>query len=523
MNIVDFIHTYYITIVCTMLVIVHVVIISVLTSIPFPSFEHTALYVLFAKNSTSISISYACTFALSSVLLVDILCELKKVLLGKYGSFDIEDDKENVLSKVAVFVKKLKYPRSMYSSAVSDTDTVTTASATSKYSDIYDGTYYVYYEEKSLLYANLFMVLSFLIPSGMMLFTTSPYLKCIYFCSISQLTFLIFVGWLNIAMNKIHNIKPYTLFLFVQIFFFSIERMRDIMLSFYGGDAQSHFIVALVLRAPLYIQFMLSLSYIGLYVYGRGIKMNADKHHLMFSFVKFVNRTSDCLLSHNLIYIYISLGALTSQVIFPYDNNENRNHRNESINHIVSLNWVFVVYLVLVVTKRSRSKTEELEKAYSELNKLNNKLSQEKHQYERTLCNMVPPSIAYELNAGRMVEPRFHKNCCIFVSKMVGFDKFSSTSTPIQVFRAVDKVYHVMDNCLEQFPTLNKIESKSDSYLVVAGLQLEIQPDPKDDTDRCNMLLDFVLFSFLVQDIVRYIFCVCFFQHIKVISLSNYL
>jgi hypothetical protein len=239
MDVFAFLRTYHICIVCAILIVVHVVVILVLTLVPFSSFQNDPLYRIFSERGGSMSITYACTFALSIVLLIDVLCELKKTLIGQYGSLNVDD---NVLSKVAVFVKKIKYPRMIYSSAVSDNDTVTTASI----SDTNENTYYVYDQGTNYLYlyANLFMIISFMIPSGMMLLTTSHNLKCIYYCSISQLNILIFAAWLNISiMRSLHplfNAKLHMLLSFSQMLCFSIEKTRDILLSFYGGNGDVH-------------------------------------------------------------------------------------------------------------------------------------------------------------------------------------------------------------------------------------------------------------------------------------------
>jgi class 3 adenylate cyclase len=57
-----------------------------------------------------------------------------------------------------------------------------------------------------------------------------------------------------------------------------------------------------------------------------------------------------------------------------------------------------------------------------------------------------------------------------------------------------------MDTCLQQFPTLYKIETRGDAYVVVGGLDIGMDTD---DSYSNEMLSDFVMFSFLVQDIVR--------------------
>lgn len=54
-----------------------------------------------------------------------------------------------------------------------------------------------------------------------------------------------------------------------------------------------------------------------------------------------------------------------------------------------------------------------------------------------------------------------------------------------------------MDTCLQQFPTLYKVETRGNGYVVVGGLDIGI------DTNANETLSDFVLFSFLVQDIVK--------------------
>jgi len=419
----------------------------------------------------------------------DIICRSKREKFHASNSTGDTND-NSIMSRMVVFVEKLKY-RSR-NSLVSDTATTSSETQTI---DVNDGSIsFVYHQEGTvLLITNAFMIGSFMVFSSMMLLASGPEMKCILYASAVHIQYIVFIASLNVMFREITNIPYFTPLLLWQFIFFCAEKTRNIMFTFYGGNSKSQFIEALIVRTPSYIFGMLGFCYCVIYYYGKRYKnWDYKKHRFMFEFMRHA-RHKPALLYHSFVIIYLVVAVTLCVTLFPFDKALS-DFRMETLPHMEAVNVIFVVYLVFVVTKNTRRKTEILEDAFRDLRDLNNIVIQEKLQYERTLCNLVPSSIAYDLCSGTNVEPRYHKNCCIFVSNIEGFDQFSVTSSPLQIFRTVDRLFHVMDTCLQQFATLYKVETRGDGYVVVGGLEIGM------DTVT---LSDFILFSFLVQDIVR--------------------
>ena len=127
--------------------------------------------------------------------------------------------------------------------------------------------------------------------------------------------------------------------------------------------------------------------------------------------------------------------------------------------------------------------------------------------FERTLNDLLPSNIVYSLIAGQTIEPRYRKNCCVFVANIEGLGSSYSTSSQMQIFQITDKLLKVMDACVMNFsPVLYKVESRFDAYIVVGGLHVDEAWDSSSDDEKktTEMVSSFVLFAFLVQDIVRY-------------------
>jgi len=590
MNIIDTIHEYYIRIVCIVLIVVIISLVLVISIVPYPSFVDTKLYDIFRDDvCNAVSITYACTFVISSILLIDGALDIHKYLFRNSTDDSKHNDRHDhrrnsgnmnsgifnyningnststdSISTLSSTLREKSKPLPLplhdivsYTSASTTTSSTTaitnahtttltrtnSASSTSINAIKYNG------KEIMLLVSNTCMILSFLIPSFMMIITSSTSTKCIFYCSAIQLQYLSFPAWLTCMFYSFVDMKIYTILLLVQFVCLCIEKICDIVLDFYGtGGSSSSNLILTILKVPFYVHFILALAYSLLYAYGssKGVgkrtsdiikndiirspsstndssdspnsstrSMNItdnDHYDKMHAFMTYARQQPD-ILFHLVLLVYVVIGVMLCMTLFPFDDFKVRNHRNESLYHVVSTNWVLVFYLVFIVLKNSHRKTSILEKAYNELNKLNKKIYNEKIQYERVLTNLVPSSIVHDLNEGKTIEPRFHKNCCIFVSNITGFDKFLASSTPLQVFLTVDKLFRVIDTCLEQFPLLYKIETRPDddaAYLVVCGLQFV--NDVADDMYRNGMLSELVLFSFLVQDVFRY-------THISIITI----
>ena len=285
------------------------------------------------------------------------------------------------------------------------------------------------------------------------------------------------------------------------------------------------YILLLLLAVPYMLLFVLIVFHFGLYygyyVYGGGRETWNDGggggksswqdfgrlqiHQLHRQVAKSLS------LKIQLFSFLILVLAVSSCTMFlPYDDGKSMNDRNHTLSNIVATNWVFVIYLVMFCTKNSRRKTETLEAAYNELNELNTTIAREKMLFERTLNDLLPSNIVYSLTTGQTIEPRYRKNCCVLVLNVEGVGSYHSTSSPMRIFHITNKLFKVMDACVMQFsPALYKVEGRCDAYIVVGGLRVDEAYDSSndDETKTASMVSSFVLFAFLVQDVVRYNYC----------------
>jgi class 3 adenylate cyclase len=74
----------------------------------------------------------------------------------------------------------------------------------------------------------------------------------------------------------------------------------------------------------------------------------------------------------------------------------------------------------------------------------------------------------------------YHEDVTILFADVVGFTKFSSSKSPIDVVKFLNKIFRGFDSLADKFG-LEKIKTIGDAYMVVSGLQME-----KDHT--LNML-----------------------------------
>ena len=109
---------------------------------------------------------------------------------------------------------------------------------------------------------------------------------------------------------------------------------------------------------------------------------------------------------------------------------------------------------------------------------LTHRLQQEKALTVKLMSSMMPARIADNLSKGIAVPPEMYKYVVVFFSDIEGFTKFSRQHQPIIVFDMLDRLYSVMDLCVSQFPSLYKVETIGDAYMVVGGL---LQEDGDDD------------------------------------------
>lgn len=108
----------------------------------------------------------------------------------------------------------------------------------------------------------------------------------------------------------------------------------------------------------------------------------------------------------------------------------------------------------------------------------------------RLLYSMVPPKIASDLANGREVLPQMYDFAVIFFSDIQGFTAFAAINSSLEVFAMLERVFTVMDYCVGLFPSLYKVETAGDSYMVVGGLDGFEDVEEDDEGEKPQGLVE---------------------------------
>ncbi|MBL8671094.1 MAG: adenylate/guanylate cyclase domain-containing protein [Alphaproteobacteria bacterium] len=102
-------------------------------------------------------------------------------------------------------------------------------------------------------------------------------------------------------------------------------------------------------------------------------------------------------------------------------------------------------------------------------------LAAEQERSENLLLNILPPAIADRLKAGPSVIADAHEEVTILFADLVGFTTFSSSRTPEEVVRVLNKIFSAFDELAFRLG-VEKIKTIGDGYMAVSGL-----PVPRPD------------------------------------------
>ncbi len=139
--------------------------------------------------------------------------------------------------------------------------------------------------------------------------------------------------------------------------------------------------------------------------------------------------------------------------------------------------------------KQVTTRTSELREANTELQQINNKLSDslneiqilssvldgERNKSEDLLLNILPPSIAERLKWGETTIVDTFESATVLFSDMVGFTKIASRVTPEELIVMLNRMFSVFDQ-LAEVHGVEKIKTIGDAYMAVAGV-----PIPNDE------------------------------------------
>ena len=114
-------------------------------------------------------------------------------------------------------------------------------------------------------------------------------------------------------------------------------------------------------------------------------------------------------------------------------------------------------------------------------------LHEEKQKIEQLLLELLPPSVARSLTAGRTIPPETFEDVTIFFSDIVSFTRISAAGTPIDVVTMLNLMYTLFDETSAKYDVY-KVATIGDAYFVASGVPL--RNGGKHASEICNMALD---------------------------------
>src|SRR5215469_1518982 len=117
-------------------------------------------------------------------------------------------------------------------------------------------------------------------------------------------------------------------------------------------------------------------------------------------------------------------------------------------------------------------KTEELEKALHEI-------EQQRKKTEELLLNILPPSVAQELQANGCVQPMYFEDVTIAFADFVWFTLSTEQLPADDLVRVLSRYFTALDNTMKRYG-LEKLKTIGDCYMFAGGLPIRTPSHPVD-------------------------------------------
>ncbi|KAJ3238996.1 hypothetical protein HDU78_003096 [Chytriomyces hyalinus] len=130
--------------------------------------------------------------------------------------------------------------------------------------------------------------------------------------------------------------------------------------------------------------------------------------------------------------------------------------------------------------KRLKSQQELEMQAFEETQKSSSKADEDNAASNERLYGMLPKFVADVMKTGGAVEPRPFECLAFLTADIVSFTNLSSKSSAKQVVSLLNRLYSQMDDVIDSFEDIYKLETIGDAYNVVAGLNTQETGQPKD-------------------------------------------
>lgn len=117
---------------------------------------------------------------------------------------------------------------------------------------------------------------------------------------------------------------------------------------------------------------------------------------------------------------------------------------------------------------------------------VNERILLEKQRNSLLLSQMLPMKCIETIQAGKCVEPELFKETSIFFSDIEGFTTMAHNNDPMAIFHMLNDLYVTMDHVSSLFPSLYKVETIGDAYVIAAGI-------PERNVNHAYDIADFAI------------------------------
>ncbi|KAI8832426.1 nucleotide cyclase [Chytriomyces cf. hyalinus JEL632] len=160
---------------------------------------------------------------------------------------------------------------------------------------------------------------------------------------------------------------------------------------------------------------------------------------------------------------------------------KNLNIKNRELRRIEQQTALAAILIAQEVDIKKLKTQQELEmQAFEETQKSSSKADEDNAASNERLYGMLPKFVADVMKTGAAVEPRPFECLAFLTADIVSFTNLSSKSSAKQVVSLLNRLYSQMDDVIDSFEDIYKLETIGDAYNVVAGLNTQETGQPKD-------------------------------------------